>query len=42
MWLIFIAWPLTGVTWVMFLIEAFVRDIRMYQRNEALAVGDFS
>ncbi len=42
MWLIFIAWPLTGVTWVMFLIEAFVRDIRMYRRNEALPAGDFS
>lgn len=42
MWLIFIAWPLTGITWVMFLVEAFVRDIRMYQRNEILPAGDFS
>lgn len=37
MWLIFIAWPLTGLSWLMFLIEAFVRDIGLYQRNEALA-----
>jgi TRAP-type transport system small permease protein len=42
MWLIFIAWPLTGITWVMFLIEAFVRDIGMYRRNEALPAGNFS
>jgi TRAP-type transport system small permease protein len=42
MWLIFIAWPLTGITWVMFLVEAFVRDVRMYHRNEALPAGDFS
>ncbi len=42
MWLIFIAWPLTGITWVMFLVEAFVRDIRMYKRNEVLLAGDFS
>lgn len=37
MWLIFIAWPLTGLSWLMFLVEAFVRDIGLYQRNEALA-----
>lgn len=36
MWMIFIAWPLTGITWLMFLIEAFVRDIGMYRRNEIL------
>ncbi len=36
MWLIFIAWPLTGLTWLMFLIEAFVRDIGLYRRNETL------
>ena len=42
MWLIFIAWPLTGLSWLMFLIEAFVRDIGMYRRNEALAAGEFS
>ena len=34
MWLIFIAWPLTGVTWLLFLIEAFVRDIGLYRRGE--------
>ena len=42
MWLIFIAWPLTGFTWVMFLVEAFVRDVGMYRRNEALPAGNFS
>ena len=36
MWLIFIAWPFTGVIWLMFLVEAFVRDIRLYQRGEKL------
>lgn len=41
MWLIFIAWPLTGVSWLMFLVEAFVRDIDLYRRNQALAAGDF-
>ena len=39
MWLIFIAWPLTGLSWLMFLIEAFIRDIDLYQRNEALPGG---
>ncbi len=36
MWLIFIAWPIAGITWLMFLVEAFARDIDLYQRNEAL------
>ena len=36
MWLIFIAWPIAGITWLMFLVEAFVRDIDLYQRNEEL------
>ena len=36
MWLIFIAWPIAGITWLMFLVEAFVRDIDLYKRNEAL------
>jgi len=36
MWLIFIAWPIAGITWLLFLVEAFVRDIDLYQRNEAL------
>ena len=39
MWMIFIAWPLTGLSWLMFLIEAFVRDIDLYRRNEALGGG---
>jgi TRAP-type C4-dicarboxylate transport system permease small subunit len=36
MWLIFIAWPLTGVSWLLFLIEAFMRDIDLYRRGENL------
>lgn len=36
MWLIFIAWPLAGVIWVLFLIEAFIRDVGLYRRNEAI------
>ena len=39
MWLIFIVWPLTGLSWVMFLIEAFVRDIDLYRRNQAMPGG---
>ena len=42
MWLIFIAWPLAGISWLMFLVEAFVRDIGMYRHNQALAAGEFS
>ena len=42
MWLIFIAWPLTGISWLMFLVEAFVRDIGMYRRNQPLALGAFT
>ena len=34
MWLIFIAWPVAGVSWLLFLIEAFVRDIGLYKRDE--------
>ena len=34
MWLIFIAWPVAGVSWLLFLIEAFVRDIGLYKRGE--------
>ncbi len=37
MWLIFIAWPVAGVTWLLFLIEAFARDIDLYRRDENLA-----
>ena len=37
MWMIFIAWPFAGVIWLLFLIEAFVRDIDLYQRGETLA-----
>jgi len=37
MWLIFIAWPVSGVTWLLFLLEAFIRDIGLYRRGEALS-----
>ena len=40
MWLIFIAWPLTGVIWLLFLIEAFARDIGLYRRNETLTANE--
>ena len=36
MWLIFIAWPVAGVSWLLFLIEAFMRDIGLYKRGEDL------
>jgi TRAP-type C4-dicarboxylate transport system permease small subunit len=36
MWLIFIAWPIAGVTWLLFLIEAFMRDVRLYKAGEGL------
>jgi TRAP-type C4-dicarboxylate transport system permease small subunit len=36
MWLIFIAWPFAGVIWLLFLIEAFARDIDLYRRGESL------
>lgn len=36
MWLIFIAWPIAGAIWVLFLIEAFIRDVVLYRRNEAI------
>ena len=29
MWTIFVAWPLTGLTWMLFLGEAFVHDVRL-------------
>jgi hypothetical protein len=29
MWTLFIAWPLTGVSWMIFLGEAFVKDVRV-------------
>ena len=41
MWLIFIAWPLTGITWLMVLVEAFVRDVGLYKRNEKIE-GSYS
>jgi TRAP-type transport system small permease protein len=37
MWIIFIAWPLTGLTWVLFLIEAFARDWAHYKSRTAIA-----
>ena len=36
MWLIFIAWPFTGIVWLLFLIEAFARDINLYRTNMPL------
>jgi TRAP-type transport system small permease protein len=33
MWTIFVAWPLTGVTWVVFLGEQFVQDARLALRG---------
>jgi TRAP-type C4-dicarboxylate transport system permease small subunit len=33
MWTIFIAWPLTGITWVLFLGEQFVQDARIALRG---------
>ena len=36
MWLIFIAWPFTGVVWLLFLIEAFARDIVLYRTNQPI------
>ncbi len=36
MWLIFIAWPFTGVIWLLFLIEAFARDIVLYRTNQPI------
>lgn len=37
MWFIFIAWPIAGITWLLFLIEAFIRDWGLYQRGESLS-----
>ncbi len=36
MWIIFIAWPLTGLIWLLFLLEAFARDIEHYKRRTKL------
>jgi TRAP-type transport system small permease protein len=33
MWTIFVAWPLTGLTWVLFLGEQFVQDARIVARG---------
>jgi TRAP-type transport system small permease protein len=33
MWTIFVAWPLTGLTWVVFLGEQFVQDARVVARG---------
>ena len=33
MWTIFVAWPLTGITWVVFLGERFVQDARIALRG---------
>jgi TRAP-type C4-dicarboxylate transport system permease small subunit len=34
MWLIFIAWPVAGVSWLLFLIEGYLRDIDLDRRDE--------
>jgi len=34
MWLIFIAWPVAGVSWLLFLVEGYLRDIDLYRRDE--------
>jgi TRAP-type C4-dicarboxylate transport system permease small subunit len=34
MWLIFIAWPITGLTWLLFLGESFARDFRIVVKRE--------
>jgi TRAP-type transport system small permease protein len=33
MWTIFVAWPLTGFTWILFLGEQFVQDARIVARG---------
>ena len=33
MWTIFVAWPLTGITWVVFLGEIFLEDARIVARG---------
>ena len=35
MWLIFFAWPLLGVTWVLFIWQGWVRDLRILSREES-------
>jgi TRAP-type C4-dicarboxylate transport system permease small subunit len=35
MWLIFIVWPLLGVTWVLFIWQGWVRDLRLLSREES-------
>lgn len=35
MWTIFVAWPLTGITWVLFLGEVFLEDARIVARGVA-------
>jgi TRAP-type transport system small permease protein len=33
MWMIFIAWPVTGATWVLFVSESFVTNLRVLRRG---------
>ena len=40
MWLIFIAWPLGGAIYILFLIEAFARDVRLFRSGESLEGND--
>jgi TRAP-type C4-dicarboxylate transport system permease small subunit len=35
MWLIFIAWPLLGATWLLFIWQGWMRDVRLLKREQA-------
>ena len=35
MWMIFVAWPLAGATWVLFLGESFLANLRILTRRTA-------
>jgi TRAP-type C4-dicarboxylate transport system permease small subunit len=35
MWLIFVAWPLLGATWLLFIWQGWARDVRLLKQEEA-------
>jgi TRAP-type C4-dicarboxylate transport system permease small subunit len=35
MWMIFIAWPIAGATWILFLGEAFAANLRVLRNSAA-------
>jgi TRAP-type C4-dicarboxylate transport system permease small subunit len=35
MWLIFIAWPMLGVTWLIFIWQGWARDLRVLEQGDA-------